>query len=1530
MKRRMIKSLLAGITALALLLTCMLAGLVLPASAATVNSITSLSLPEVWVMTGRYRNMGSTSVKYSDGTTGTVKAADMSWEIGDTTLATVDANGVITANSITTNKTGETTLTGICDGVSKTIPVYVVDGSKYQYFTPEYKYGNPLVKNGDFEKGSESWSQYIPNGDSQVDKGKHFLSSEGEGGSGALVLATGAKWRQTGVQVVPTYTYRLSFDYKAPAGTSAKLIQNGGFGTISIEGEDDEWHSESRVYTVEADATGYTTIFIYGEGSTATTHETPVIIDNLEICEQISGVVIQELLISHEELLLQKNESHTLKLQTLPFGGDLNQVQWTTSDPSVATVENGKVTTVDIGTAVITAQTRSEHCATCTVSVVPGKEMVANGNFENEKSTAWVTPSGKAEYVLGAGVDGTYGLKLYEKSPIIQELVGLQPSTVYSFNAELKAATAEGLYTVVTVTNGDNVLATKKQYGSDAWDCVTFNFTTPATLTANVTELRFELFKTSSEDEEEKDDPTETPGGDIIYGDCSVTDPDTDDDFTVEKPYGYIDNVSLTDNKRMTEGKKIDLTPVELTWTGDDGIGQAKPGAEIVFSVAVKNQGSEDLPAEQGLTVDIAAGTKVIRTLHYDGAIAAGETVTITDAQPWEAIEGDHMISARVNASRSIYETNLKTNQTIQLNLRVAEDVYAPAYNKEVIAQAGMDKLTMSDDFNDLSTVDTLASGAEGYKWYVTIPWAGGREMTPYDYMTETRNGNGILTLMGEKPNHNITLSSADINTGNGYRYNKGYLEIKLRVVNPGPEDKHESGIPAVWSFTQDKALENLTGKDYQWVELDWLEYWGVQNQYPGGYYTTTFHHSVCDVTNNQGKVTEVNTNPAYTNDRNHSLEGLGDAEWHVMGWLWENNRYRAFLDGVLVQDMLIDPDASAVPLPNLKNPIKYEDPENENFGEVIPTLDDAGNVVTENGAPKPIGYYGNEDDPGAFSLTNIEKAVLYLSGSKDHPMEVDYVRIWQESEPQDTSDTMTMDRTEVTMDENSMEQLSVSVPNGQDAGTLSWKSSDPSVVTVHGNGDLYARGAGKAVVTATNANGISVMCTVTVQHNLISNGDFEFTFEDDLLYKHWKKVPYNESTGSSPYIATQSGNRVLAFPPKSTFTYANAITLQRGKTYELTGKYQGGTFNMYVSLSNGVTSATQLTQSDGQIQEVPVANTFSIESFETTADGWNVFKIRLTTAGKEAGGVWNVNYLIPQFRNDDSTSSTLYLDDLVLTEVDDVRKDAYTLSVEDIADGAVTLFNIDTGATIESGAAVAPGTRVGVIATPSSGYQLQLGSLEYTYNQPTLAGDKAVTREVLNKNNFSHDENWFGAGDGTEFYFEMPAGDTTLNAAFEDKSSAEQTPVATLGTSVYLNKETNAISGVRFLNRLYYTKMDDNDIYVMYNNQERKVTQFGTLLKRGTSDLALTLESYEENQNGSGSSRIWKTISYSGGDVYAVDYTTAYIDFTGVMTSSVANRYAFLNRNYAVCAYLVLDGVNEPIYTEIFTDSVLGSQARR
>ena len=136
MKSRSLKSLLASIAVTAMLICCLLPGLVLPVAAADVTySGHVLSDPNVWILTGegRYRMMkGSVHPSdYESGKNLTIPGSEMTWQIADTSIATIDATG-----KLVPVKVGETTLTGTfpttynttAGVVSKTIKVHVVDG----------------------------------------------------------------------------------------------------------------------------------------------------------------------------------------------------------------------------------------------------------------------------------------------------------------------------------------------------------------------------------------------------------------------------------------------------------------------------------------------------------------------------------------------------------------------------------------------------------------------------------------------------------------------------------------------------------------------------------------------------------------------------------------------------------------------------------------------------------------------------------------------------------------------------------------------------------------------------------------------------------------------------------------------------------------------------------------------------------------------------------------------------------------------------------------------------------------------------------------------------------------------------------------------------------------------------------------------------------------------------------------------------------------------------------------------------------
>ena len=331
---------------------------------------------------------------------------------------------------------------------------------------------------------------------------------------------------------------------------------------------------------------------------------------------------------------------------------------------------------------------------------------------------------------------------------------------------------------------------------------------------------------------------------------------------------------------------------------------------------------------------------KPVQTISYlvTSEMAKGATALVAGTVPWPAVEGDHVISARVNSTMSVLEFDPTNNNRFQTDLRV-NDVLLEI--PDVAANAGFDTLGFSDDFNNIGLIDSGDTRADGYKWYVSRPY-GTPSVKADGYFIE----DGILTLVDDHPTYNMSLTTAEYNSGIGFSYNQGYMEVRIRIPRPRENQKGEDGIPAIWSLPIDKLQGH---EDARWVEMDWLEYWGLDGgKKPEGYYTITLHDQ--DAINSP--------NPYYNKNSNYSQRGLGDGEWHVMGWLWVQNAIIAYVDGEEVFRLKYDPEGFSDPMASVVSP-------------------------------------GDKGGVGAFSYMNEQWLPVHISGSKDNPMEMDYIRIW-------------------------------------------------------------------------------------------------------------------------------------------------------------------------------------------------------------------------------------------------------------------------------------------------------------------------------------------------------------------------------------------------------------------------------------------------------------------------------------------------------------------------------------------------------
>ena len=379
-------------------------------------------------------------------------------------------------------------------------------------------------------------------------------------------------------------------------------------------------------------------------------------------------------------------------------------------------------------------------------------------------------------------------------------------------------------------------------------------------------------------------------------------------------------------------GDGPDLVVSSLAWVGGDG--QVLPGTTLTFAVTVKNQGT--MAADEDVTVDIGFGREPLFRLTHEGGLAAGAEVTLY-SPAWTAQSGDHMVTARVNSTDTVAEEELWDNDTLQRNLRIGTDRYEPAYDavREAVAEAGMLDLTFNDDFNSTDDFDAAYTGVEGYKWYTKRYWEG-PFLRPDEYHAE----NGVLTVEVEKDKYAVGATTIDLYSGIGYTFNHGYLEYRIRMPYAGEADE---SLTAVWSFAREK-YSRVEPFDYD-VEVDWMEYWG------DNYYTVTLH--------------EIGVNEAgewqHRSSANTHCEGLGDEEWHVMGFLWEEGLLRCYLDGELYLTQTWSPDD--IPMP--PNEVRE------------------GDIVFD----------------GVFSLLDAQDVMLFICGSTKIPLELDYLRIWQATE---------------------------------------------------------------------------------------------------------------------------------------------------------------------------------------------------------------------------------------------------------------------------------------------------------------------------------------------------------------------------------------------------------------------------------------------------------------------------------------------------------------------------------------------------
>ncbi len=163
--------------------------------------------------------------------------------------------------------------------------------------------------------------------------------------------------------------------------------------------------------------------------------------------------VVTSVTLNRSELTFNLNEEHRYTVETLIVTvsgeGDFDQsVSWTTSNDSVATVDNGVVSAVDLGTATIKAQSNSnkDTYALCEISVVNDIPVIESVSISPESPTLDIYHSKTLQ--LTAEVKGKNGPS--------QQVMWSSQSSVFSVDQNgLITATKEGTGTVKATSAKD-------------------------------------------------------------------------------------------------------------------------------------------------------------------------------------------------------------------------------------------------------------------------------------------------------------------------------------------------------------------------------------------------------------------------------------------------------------------------------------------------------------------------------------------------------------------------------------------------------------------------------------------------------------------------------------------------------------------------------------------------------------------------------------------------------------------------------------------------------------------------------------------------------------------------------------------------------------------------------------------------------------------------------------------------------------------------------------------------------------------
>ncbi len=157
--------------------------------------------------------------------------------------------------------------------------------------------------------------------------------------------------------------------------------------------------------------------------------------------------------LSDKSVTVLEGESATVKATVTPSNATYKTVTWTSDNPSVATVSGGKITGVSIGTATITAKTKSGKTATCKVTVKENTNIVKPTGITLDQTSLSLSEGGSATLTATVAPANTTNKTVTWTSdnPSVATVSGGKVTAVSQGSAVITASTFNGKTASATV-----------------------------------------------------------------------------------------------------------------------------------------------------------------------------------------------------------------------------------------------------------------------------------------------------------------------------------------------------------------------------------------------------------------------------------------------------------------------------------------------------------------------------------------------------------------------------------------------------------------------------------------------------------------------------------------------------------------------------------------------------------------------------------------------------------------------------------------------------------------------------------------------------------------------------------------------------------------------------------------------------------------------------------------------------------------------------------------------------------------------